>query len=92
MVQRRIAQVATRKMSELPPSGGEPNTPLLSASEEIKKPISPRATIALPSINDGYSDCGFGSFRATCLLRFELADGVCPLPEAEAGVGVSVIC
>lgn len=54
-VHNRIAQVATRKISELPPVAAEPdpNTPVDSARELIKNPISPRATMALPSIAAG---------------------------------------
>lgn len=58
IVHNRIAQVTIKKSCD--PSAPElaPNTPLLSAMELTKKPISPRATIALPSIAAGYSDRG----------------------------------
>lgn len=96
IVHRRIAHVATRKMSEFSPSCVVPKTLLLSAKEEIKKPISPRATIALPSIRDGYSDCGFGSLRGDWRLRFEFAEGGCWglvwLVEASVDGVVLVVC
>jgi hypothetical protein len=56
-VQSRIAQVTTRNSSVLPPS---PKTPFASATELIRNPISPRDTMALPSIAAGYRDFGLG--------------------------------
>ena len=49
-VQSKIAQVTTRNSSEFPPS---PNTPFASATELIRKPISPRETMALPKMAAG---------------------------------------
>lgn len=54
-----MAQVTIRNMFELEcVSERDANTPLLSAIDEIKKPISPRAVIAQPTMDAGYSDFG----------------------------------
>ena len=63
---------------------------LLSAMEDIRKPISPRAVIAQPMIEAGYSDSGFAPAGAVCWA--ELA-GVSPLTDgvsdsAAGGIGV----
>lgn len=57
-VHSRIAQVATRKISELPPVPVVEElvvskTPVDSARELMRNPISPRATMALPKIAAG---------------------------------------
>ena len=39
---------------------GEVKIPVLSAREEIRNPISPRAHIAVPSMAEGYRDRGLG--------------------------------
>lgn len=39
---------------------GEAKIPVLSAREEIRNPISPRAHIAVPSMAEGYRDRGLG--------------------------------
>src|ERR1700761_8213017 len=61
-VQRNIAHVTVTKTSELLLVCGlllvVRHMPLLSASDEMRKPISPRATIAHPSIDAGYRDTG----------------------------------
>lgn len=78
-VQSRIAQVTTRNSSVLPPS---PKTSLASATELIRKPISPRATIALPRIAAGYSDLGLGSaVRLRVVFASGLLSGVDKLPS-----------
>lgn len=61
IVHSMIAHVTTRKISSGPldEAEAEENIPLLSAIDEIKNPISPRATIALPIIAPGYSEMGF---------------------------------
>lgn len=62
-----MAQVTTRKLSELLPLVGDREyTPLLSAIEEIKNPISPRAVIAHPRIEAGYRDRGLISVGSEC--------------------------
>ena len=52
IVHSTIAQVTIRKISESPVDE-EPKVPLLSAMAEIRKPISPRATMAMPRIEAG---------------------------------------
>lgn len=80
-MQRTIAQVTTRKISELErlvwvddvdndededDDDEAEKTPLLSAMEEIRKPISPRAVMAQPRIEAGYRDRGLASAGVVC--------------------------
>jgi hypothetical protein len=62
IVHKTIAHVTIKKIGDEPDSAlvvpGE-NIPLLSAMEDIRKPISPRATMALPKIDAGYREIGF---------------------------------
>lgn len=41
------------------------NMPLLSAMDDMRKPISPRATIAPPKMEAGYSDIGLRGLGET---------------------------
>lgn len=67
IVQSMIAHVTTRKLSELLPFDCDAEyIPLLSAIEEIRNPISPRAAMAHPRIEAGYSERGL-----------VLADSIC---------------
>lgn len=56
-----MAQVTTRYISELPSLGleKEAKRPVVSAMEAMRKPISPRAVMAVPSIAAGYRERGF---------------------------------
>ena len=58
-----MAQVTIRNRSELLSSPADEKIPRLSATAETRKPMSPRATIAQPRIDAGYSDLGFGKAR-----------------------------
>lgn len=54
IVQSKIAHVTMRKRSEVPVDCvGDEKKPVLSAKEEMRKPISPRAVMAEPSIRGG---------------------------------------
>jgi len=52
-VQSKIAQVTIMNSSELPLLDWDVKTPVDSAVELIKKPISPLDTMAMPSIAEG---------------------------------------
>lgn len=86
MVQSVIAQVTIRKSSE--GRSGAPACPLkmpvLSARAEIKKPISPRATMAHPRMQAGYVEIGI-SGSGDALLVGESVDWVSAM-AARSGV------
>lgn len=65
MVHKTIAHVTIKKISSLFPVE---KIPLLSAREEIRKPISPRETIAKPRIEAGWRDRGFRGLLERWLL------------------------
>jgi hypothetical protein len=50
----------TKYISDIPSDDSFSNMPWLCASEAMKYPTSPRATIAKPRIDGGYKDLGFG--------------------------------
>ncbi len=76
IVHRVIAQMTMRKISELsflvvlPSRVLLAKIPRLSATDAMRKPISPRETIAVPRIEAGYNDKGFSgftdAFKASC--------------------------
>jgi hypothetical protein len=73
-VQRTIAHVVIRNKSDSPDPGLPPNTPVLCASDEIRNPISPRGTIAKPTIKAGYIEIGLGGFADE--FREAIAEGL----------------
>jgi hypothetical protein len=79
IVQRTIAQVTTRKMSEesVEASSGEEKIPLDSATPDMRNPISPRAHIASARISGGWRENGFGGFSELRVWRLDvLEDGI----------------
>lgn len=79
IVQSMIAHVTTRKLSELLPFDGNAEyIPLLSATDDIRNPISPRAVMAHPRIEAGYKERGLellGSWCATPPGTVEFCSG-----------------
>lgn len=61
IVHNRIAQVTIKNKSPCPSVSDLSNIPFDWAIAEIKNPISPLATMALPKMLAGYSDCGLYS-------------------------------
>lgn len=76
IVHKVIAQMTMRKISELSFLVGLPSRvllakiPRLSATDAMRKPISPRETMAVARIEAGYNDKGFSgftdAFEASC--------------------------
>ena len=82
MVHRTIAQVTAMKMSLLAEASVWSLSPdllgkiqLLSVGTEIRKPISPLATLASPRTPAGYNDIGFAISRGIVALGSGLAWG-----------------
>lgn len=94
VVQRTIAHVTTRKISELVClSDSDAKMRWLSPREEMRKPISPRAVIAQPRIDAGYIDLGlipagaaWGLLVATAFSPGEVRDElVSSIVDADGG-------